>query len=357
MELTENPSEEDMISAAMARFCGANVYEAMRKDRAENMAKGKTTKRKAKQVHCPWFPCWRVLRHVDKFSGAAGAAAADGGAAGSRSSGGSPGGRSTSDSDEDAEDAGAGGYQSRPRGSKAATRDMADDIQASPMLKASTDALSALARATSERTTVAFCNSAEMQDTPEAVAFRGAHARKLMAASGLDVSPTGTFSSLAETAAAFTPANGADVPAEGGATPSTPALTATSTPRMPPAQAPSQAPAAGAALVPASAPAASSTAPEPPARAVMETAASTSAPPASADGSGAASRGRRLLVTKKAKAAAALAAASETLDDENDGIFVVPVYTTRDNGAGRTEDKDEAEEDDSNDDETNAEYQ
>jgi len=321
------------------------------------MAKGKTTKRNAKQVHCPWVPCWRVLRHVDKFSGAAGAAAADGGAAGVRSSCGSPGGRSTSASDDDAEDAGAGGYQSRPRGSKAAKRDKADDMQASRMLKASTDALSALARATSERTTVAFFNSAEMRATPEAVAFRRAHARKLMAAAGLDVSPTGTLSSLAETAAASTPANGADVPSEGGAAPSTPALASSSTPRMPPAQALAQAPAAAAALVSASPQAASSTGPEPPARAVMGTAASTCAPLASADGSGAASRGRRSLVTKQAKAAAALAAASKTLDDENDGIYVVPVFTTRDNGAGHTEDKDEAKGDDSSDDETNVEYQ
>jgi len=357
IELTGNPSEEDMISAAMARFCGANVCEALRTDRAADMAKGKTTKRKAKQVHCPWVPCWRVLRHVDKFSGAAGAAAADGGAAGAGSSGGSAGGRSTSDSDEDAEDAGTGGYQSRPRGSKAAKRDKAEDIQASRMLKASTDALSALARATSERTTVAFFNSDGMRDTPEAVAFRRAHARKLMAAAGLVVFPPGTLSSLAGKAAASTPATGADVPAEGGATPSTPALTSTSTPRTLPAPAPAQAPAAGAALVPASPPAASITGPKPPVRAVAESAASTSAPPASADCSGAASRSRRSLVTKQAKAAAALAAASKTLDDENDGVYVVPLFNTRDSGAGHVEDNDEAEGDDPSDDETNAEYE
>jgi len=345
-----------MISAAMARFCGANVYEAMRKDRAADMAKGKTTKRKSKQVHCPWVPCWRVLRHVDKLSGAAGAAAANGGAAGAGLSGGSPGGRSTSDSDEDAGDAGAGGYQSRPRGSKAAKRDKAEDIQASLMLKESMDALSALARATSERTTVAFCNSAEMRDTPEAVAFRHAHARKLMAAAGLDLSPPGTLSSLAGMAAASTPATAADAPAEGGATPSTPALTSTSTPRTPPAPAPEQAQAAGAVLVPASPPAASITGPEPPVRAVTEAAARTSAPPASADGSGAASRGQRSLVTKQTKAAAARAAASKTLDDENDGVYVVPLVNTRDSGAGRVEDKDEAKGDDSSDDEINAEY-
>jgi len=57
VELTGNSSLEDMISAAMARFCGAIVYETTRKDRAADMAKGKKTKRKAKQVHCPWVPC------------------------------------------------------------------------------------------------------------------------------------------------------------------------------------------------------------------------------------------------------------------------------------------------------------
>jgi len=128
MELTGNPSDEDMIRAAMALFCGANAYEAIRKDRTADKAKGTATNRKAKQVHCPWVPCWRVLRHFDKFSGAAGAAAADGGSAGAGSAGGSPVGRSTSDSDEDGEDAGAGGYQSRPRGTKAAKRDKAAGI-------------------------------------------------------------------------------------------------------------------------------------------------------------------------------------------------------------------------------------
>jgi len=110
MELTGNPSDEDMISAAMARFCGANVYQAIRKDRTADKAKGQATKRKAKSVHCPRVPCWRVLPHVDLFSGAAGAAAADGGAAGAGSAGGSPGGRSTRDSEEDGEDADAGVY-------------------------------------------------------------------------------------------------------------------------------------------------------------------------------------------------------------------------------------------------------
>ena len=109
MELTGNPRDEDMNSAAKARFCGANVYEAISQDRTEDKANGKAIKRKAKQVHCPWVSWWRVLRHVDTFNGAAGTAAADGGGASAGSSGGSRGGRSTSDSEEDREDAGAGG--------------------------------------------------------------------------------------------------------------------------------------------------------------------------------------------------------------------------------------------------------
>jgi len=377
MELTGNPSDEYMSSTAIARFCGANVYEAIRKDRTAEKAKGKATKRKAKQVHCPWVPCWRVLRHVDKFNGAAGAAAADGGTAGTGSAGGSPGGRSTSDSDEDGEDAGAGGYQSRPRGSKAAKHEKAAGIQESRMFKESTDALTALAQATSERTTVAFFNSAEICDTPEAVAFRHAHVRKLMAASGLALSLPDTLSE-----ASPPPASSEDAPAAGEPTPSTPALPSSSTPRMPPAQEPP----ARTAVVPASTPATSapggappasavktttatvsSPAPStagsgtpggaPPASAVKTTTATVSSPAASAAGSGAASRGRRSLSTKQAKAAAALVAGSKTLDDENDGIFVVPVFPVRDDGADCSEDRQDAEGDDSSDDDSNAEYQ
>jgi len=245
------------------------------------------------------------------------------------------------------------------------------------MLKASTDALSALAQATSERTTAAFFNSAEMRDTPQGVAFRRAHARKLMAAAGLALSLPDTLSEASPPAASTRHA-----PAAGESTPSTPALTSSSTPRMPPELEP---PAATAA-VPASTPAAS--APEgappasavktttttvsspaasaagsgapggaPPASAVKTTTATVSSPAASPAGSGAESRGRRSLSTKQAKAAAALAAGSKTLDDENDGIYVVAVFPVRDDGVDRSEDRQNAEGDDSSDVDSNAEYQ
>jgi len=79
------------------------------------------------------------------LSGAPGADA-DGGAAGTGLAGGSSGGcGAKSDSVDDGNDLGTGGYQSRPRGAKAARRNQAEDIRASRMLKARTDALSALA--------------------------------------------------------------------------------------------------------------------------------------------------------------------------------------------------------------------
>ena len=245
------------------------------------------------------------------------------------------------------------------------------------MFKASTDALSALAQATSERTTVAFFNSAEMRDTPEAVAICRAIACKLMAAAGLALFPPDTLSE------AFPPpVSRGDAPAAEESKSPTPALKSSSTPRMPPAQEPP----AGMAVLPASTPAAiasggarpasavktmtatvSSPAPSaassgapggvPPASAVKTTTATVSSPAPSAAGSGAASRGRRSLSTKQVKAATALAAGSKKLYNENDGFYVVHVFPVRDDGAVCSEDRKDAEGDDSSDDDSNAEYQ
>jgi len=337
LSLTGNPSDEDLNSAAVARFCGLNMYEAMRKDRASDKARGKTTKRKAKQTNCPWVPCWRVLRHVDKLSGAAGAAAADGGAGGAGSSSASAGGRA-SPSDTDDEEIGspaAGAFQSRPRGSKAATHERSEDIHASRTFKDSSDALLALARATTEWTTVAFFNTAKMRDTPEAIAFRKMHARKLMSATGMDLSlsPPAMLSGRAGTAAALAKyARSSTAPA------------AVSEVHLPPPI--GNTPAA----VESEMHARSSTAPAdvlevhspPPVRnkpAAVES--EVQSPPASGNntqaapattfpapkktGPGTPSRGARSQVTKQTKAGAALAAASTTLDDDNE-VNLVPMH-------------------------------
>jgi len=114
---------------------------------------------------------------------------------------------------------------------------------------------------------------------------------------------------------------------------------------------------AGTAVVPASTPAASAPGGAPPASAVKTTTASVSSPELSAADSGAASRGRRSLSTKQAKAAAALAAGSKTLEYESDGIYAVPVFPVRDDGADCTEDRQDAENEDSSYDDSNSEYQ
>ena len=306
LSLKGNPSDEDLISAAVARFCGLNIYEAMRKDRASDKAKGKTTKRKAKQTTCPWVPCWRVLRHVDKFSGAAGAAAADGGAGGAGSSSASAGGRA-SPSDTDEEENGppaAGAFQSRPRGSKAAKREMSEGIRASRTLKDSSDALLALARATTERTTVAFFNTSEMRDTPEAISFRKMHARKLMAAAGMDLSssPPAMSSGPAGTAAPLATDAGSST---------APAAVSEVHPPPPVGNKPA---------------AVGSEAQSPPASGDNTPAASaTTAPVPKKTGRGTSSRGARSQVTKQAKAAEALSAASTTLEDD-DEVYLVPMH-------------------------------
>jgi len=306
LSLTGNPSDKDLIRAAVARFCGLCFYEAMRNDRVSDKAKVKTTKRKAKQTTSPWVPCWRILRHVDKLSGAAGAAAADGGAG---SSSASAGGRA-SPSDSDEEDNGppaAGAFLSCPRGSKAAKREMSEDIGASRTIKYSSDALLALARATMERTTVAYFNTAEMRDTPEAIAFRKMHARKLMPAAGMDFSlsqlamlsgPAGTAAALATDAGSSTaPAALSEVhqPPPVGSKPA-----AVESEVQSPPESGDNTPAAPA----------------------------TTAPVPKTTGRGTPSRGARSQVTKQAKAAAALAAASTTLEDD-DEVYVVPMHNNK----------------------------
>jgi len=68
---TGNPSEEDIISGAVARYCSLDVYDAIRADRNQDKVNDKTRKCKAKVAHCKWVACWRVLRQSDKFRGAA----------------------------------------------------------------------------------------------------------------------------------------------------------------------------------------------------------------------------------------------------------------------------------------------
>jgi len=337
LSLTGNTSDLDLTSATVARFCGLSIHEAMRKERASDKAKGKTNKREAKQTSCPWVPRWQVLRHVDDFTGAAGAATTDGGARGAGSFSASAGGRdSLSDLDEKGNGPpAAGAFQSRPCGSKTAKPDVSEDIRASRTLKDSSDALLSLARATTERTAVVFSNTAEMRDTPEAIAFRKIHARKLMAAAGMNLSlyPPAISSGPAKTAATL---------ATDAVSSTAPAAASEEHLLSPVGNKP--------ASVESKGHAGSSTAPavvsevHPPSPVgikLTEVESEEQSPPASGNNTPAAptskahvlkttaqstpSRGARYQVTKQANAAAALAAATTTFED-HDEVCLVPMH-------------------------------
>jgi len=181
---------------------------------------------------------------------------------------------------------------------------LGEDIRASRTLKDSSDALLALARATTERTTVAFYNTAEMRDTPEAIAFRKMHARKLLAAAGMDLSsslpamssgPAGTAAALATDAGSSTAPTAVSkehpLPLVGN--------------KLAAVESEVQSP-----------PASGDNTPATPA---------TTAPVPNTTSRGTSSRGALSQVTKQAKAAAALAAAPTTLEDD-DEVFLVPMH-------------------------------
>jgi len=115
MLTTGNPSEEDIISGAVACYCSLDVYDAIRADRNQDKVNDKTRKRKAKVAHCKWVACWRVLRQSDKFSGAAN---------GGDASGMDIMGDTSSEEEESGSGSGSGpsrrtgGFQSRPVGIK-----------------------------------------------------------------------------------------------------------------------------------------------------------------------------------------------------------------------------------------------
>lgn len=74
---TGNVTEEDLIIMTVAEWCAEVTYEAVNGDREDDARTGKTKKRKAKTVRCPWVHCYRELKNWDNFSGAAAAEAAE----------------------------------------------------------------------------------------------------------------------------------------------------------------------------------------------------------------------------------------------------------------------------------------
>ena len=182
MPTTGNPSEEDIISGAVARYCSLDVYEAIREDRNQDKVNDKRRKRKAKVAHCKWDAFWRVLRQSDKFSGAAN---------GGDASGMDIMGDTSSDEEESGSGSGSGrsrrsgGFQGLPVGIKAAKMQRQEDMQMDAQVKASTEALHKLTDAQHERTALCYFDSPLMRPTPEAARYRLAITQMMLERGGV----------------------------------------------------------------------------------------------------------------------------------------------------------------------------
>eukprot|EP00168_Porphyra_purpurea_P010352 TRINITY_DN2547_c0_g1_i1.p1 TRINITY_DN2547_c0_g1~~TRINITY_DN2547_c0_g1_i1.p1 ORF type:complete len:498 (-),score=99.83 TRINITY_DN2547_c0_g1_i1:70-1563(-) len=69
-------SHADIVNFAEGLFCSQNIYSRIRGDHADDVNKGKTTKRRKKMVSCPWARYWNKLKYQDLIMSAAASFAA-----------------------------------------------------------------------------------------------------------------------------------------------------------------------------------------------------------------------------------------------------------------------------------------
>lgn len=174
--LTGNLEEQGLISAATAVIYGMGAYAGVREDRDKDKKKGKSCVRKPKEATCDFVGCWKALRHLDKFSGAAAADA-------------TPLPPPPPPSLATAEESGAedsdvlvkappktGAYAPAPLGVKAAKRDRSEArsvARAAAMESAkSADALESIARSAAARAQIAFFFSPHTADSAATAVFK-----------------------------------------------------------------------------------------------------------------------------------------------------------------------------------------
>jgi len=201
----------DLVNCAEGLYCGTNVYGRIRGDHADDVAKGKKTKRRTKQVTCPWAQYWEKLKDQDRFKSAAAdfaalqertaatqvraaaraAAAAEAGddepaaeqaaaegdpapaaaantaaAAGNADHGAAPAELAESDKDEEQSP-----WAGRPIGTKAAKRARADGIADDRTIGRVASAVERLGEATTQRTNMMAFSLPFMRETPMGAAF------------------------------------------------------------------------------------------------------------------------------------------------------------------------------------------
>ena len=215
----------DLVNCAEGIFCGTNVYGRIRGDHADDVAKGKKTKRRKKQVSCPWAQYWEQLKDQDRFKSAAAAFAAlqkkaataqaraaaraaaaaasgDGGPAAEQAAAGADpapaaaanaaaasndeGNTAAADKVESDEDE-QGPWAGRPIGSKAAKRARADSIVDDRTIGRVASAVEKLGDATTQRTAMMAFSLPFMRTTPEGAAFWAHQAKKMLATEGIKV--------------------------------------------------------------------------------------------------------------------------------------------------------------------------
>jgi len=231
---TGTSTHADLVNCAEGLYCGTNVNGRIRGDHSDAVAKGKTTKRRKKQVSCPWAQYWEQLKDKDRLKSAAAAFAAlqkksasaqvlaaaraaaaaasgDGGPAAEQAAAGvypapaaaanaavanAPAAGSavgyTAPTDTVAsDDEDQGPWAGRPIGCKADKRACADNIADDRTIGCVASAVEKLGDATTQRTAMMAFSLPFMRKRPEGAAFWAHHAKKMLATEGIKVkSPT-----------------------------------------------------------------------------------------------------------------------------------------------------------------------
>jgi len=216
-------SHADLINCAEGLYCSSNIYSRIRGDHEDDVAKGKTTKRRKKQVSCPWAHYWEQLKDQDRFKSAAAAfasiqkkaadkqvklaaraaaaAGVDGGgvaaeqqaadgdpapaaaakAAAGNNAGGAPAAVDVIDSDDEP-------WGDRPLGTKAAERARAENILDDRTIGRVASAVEKLGDATEQRTMMMAFSQPFMRETAMGAAYWAHQTQKMMAKEGIKVS-------------------------------------------------------------------------------------------------------------------------------------------------------------------------
>jgi len=242
----------DLVNCAEGLYCSTNIYGRIRGDHADNVAKGKTTKRRKKQVSCPWAHYWEQLKDQDRFKSAAAsfasmqkkaadkqvraaeraaaAAGADGSgeaaeqqaadgdlataAAANAAAGHEGGGQQTvvdaNDSDEEP-------WGGRPIGKKAARRARVDAVADDCTTGRVANALENLGDATEQRTMMMALSQPFMRETAMGAAYWAHQAKKMMEREGIKVSRGASAATGGASGAAGDGTAGAPPPPAGAA--------------------------------------------------------------------------------------------------------------------------------------------